>query len=247
MQRIIGISRDRQQKNTLGILAISSLGLQAVNIIVIGILASAYMSMSRKPAPAMVQLTNGDAIAMSPLSSKERIPAVVQKFTKETMTLLLSASGTIPGSADQPASPDPGIPVKTAQGEKKISSLAHIASFGLSEDFRAKFLEGLAVRTPPTIFAGQAQVVLIIQDISMPVKVGEGQWKVTMIANQVTITAQQVVGSSIPFNKEIFIRAVTPEQKADYDSELEQRIAEVRQGGLEIYTIRNFIRQNPNP
>jgi hypothetical protein len=245
MQRVIGISRDRQQKNTLGILTLGSLALQAVNIVVLAILASAYMNMSRKPAPAMVQLTNGEAIAMSPLSSKERIPAVIQKFTKETMTLLLSASGTIPGSGDQAASIDPGIPVKTADGEKKISSLAHIASFGLSEDFRAKFLEGLATRTPPSIFSGQAQVVLVIQDISMPVKIGDGSWKVTMIANQVTINSQQIIGSSIPFNKEIFVRSVTHEHQAEYDSELEQRISEVRQGGLEIYSIRNYTRPNP--
>ncbi len=245
MQQIIGISRSRQDKNTLGILVLGSLGLQFVNIIALAFLASAYMGISHKPAPAMVQLNNGDAIAMSPLSSKDRIPAVIQKFTKETMTLLLSASGTIPGNGDQPASPDPGIPVNTAKGEKKISSLAHIASFGLSEDFRAKFLEGLATRTPPSVFTGQAQMVLIIQDISLPEKTGDGQWKLTMIANQVTISSQQVIGSSIPFNKEIFVRAVTPEQKTTYDSELEQRIAEVRQGGLEIYMIRNYTRPNP--
>jgi hypothetical protein len=39
-------------------------------------------------------------------------------------------------------------------------------------------------------------------------KIGEGQWKVNMIANLVTISAGNPEGITIPFNKEIFLRAI---------------------------------------
>ena len=242
MVRTLGISRGRQEKNTMGVLVLGSLAFQGLNFLLILLLFGAYLSLAGKAPPVMMQMQGGEAIAMSPMDSKERTPATIQKFVQDTMTLLLSASGRIPVQGGTPMV-DPGVEVR-AQGNKKIATLANLASFGLSEDFRVPFLEELSKYTPQDVFArGSAvatQQVLVIQDLSVPEQIKEGEWKVTMIANLITVSPEYPMGLPTKFNREIFVRAVPPMVNGQFSSDLEKQVASIRQGGLEIYGIRPY-------
>lgn len=231
-------STERQQKNALGLMVLGSLGLGGANLLLLFFLFVAYVKLANQPPPSLVQLAGGAAIATAPMDSDERTPAVIQTFVQQTLTTLMSATGTIPG-AEGELKPDPGVEVGD---QLKVPTVAFLSSFGLSEDFRSTFLKGLAQRIPPSVWTQEnTQVVLVIQDISDPEPIAPGQWKVVMIASRVTFDAVQPVGMPEPFNKEIFLHAVTPPAVRASSSALERQIAETRNAGLEIYAMRNYV------
>jgi hypothetical protein len=159
------------------------------------------------------------------------------------MTMLLSASGKLPPTADKPnvQTVDAGITIRLPnQTERKVSTSTWQASFALSEDFRASALQGISELMVPEAFTGQAQVVLIPQTVSEPEKIGEGQWKVNMIANLVTIAAGNPQGITVPFNKEIFLRAVDTPPPSDVTTPLQKAVYQVRSSGIEIYGMRDY-------
>lgn len=245
----------REQRNTLGIYVLASLGLNAVVLLSQVGLLLAFSGLNSKPAPSLVQLEAGKSISTAAMGAKDRTPAVIQRFTQDTMVLLLSASGKINAEPD-PSAPttntrppvnDPGVEIATKSGARKVTTIANVASFGLSEDFRVEFLRQLADITPSEVFQGQAQVVLIPQDVSVPVKVGDGMWKVTLIANLISFSTIQGKGSTaIPFNKEIFVRSVLPPSVLETaPTNLERQIAQVRASGLEVYAIQDYVSPVP--
>jgi len=179
------------------------------------------------------------------MDAGERAPAVIQKFVQDELVMLTSAVGTLPPvDAKTPLAPDPGVTVKLPSGQAKITTLASFASFGLSEDFRAAYLQKLAELTPQGVFNQAERLVLVVQDVSTPQKVADGQWKVTVVANLVRFTAADQIGSGIPYNREVFVRAITAPDILPVSSETERQIAQVRSAGLEIYAMRDFVRPN---
>ncbi len=69
----------------------------------------------------------------------------------------------------------------------------------------------------------------------------EGKWKVNLIANLMVFKEDNKLGKIIPFNKEIFLRAVeAPEYLQKSNNKIAEIITRVRQSGLEIYGIREF-------
>lgn len=245
MVRSLRIAQEgRQNKNLLGILVLGSLGLGALSVMLSLILVGLYFGLLKKEPPAMVQLQSGKAISTASMDSKERTPAVIKTFVQETMTGLMSATGKFRPQDGKDAVVDPGIQVATDKGQRRLPTLSYLMGFGLSEDFRGEFLKGVASQLGDDVFNGTTQTVLVVQDISQPEKVAEGQWKVAMVANLLTFNALDRIGKSQPFNKEIFVRAITPPTVQPYSSDLERQVSEVRVSGLEIYAIRNFDRPN---
>jgi hypothetical protein len=236
-------SNSRDARGTLGFFVLVSMGLHAVSTLGILLLFGAFIGLSQKAPPSLVQLEGGKAIITEAIDSRERTPAVIQKFTQDSLTLLMSASGKLPSPDGKSQPVDSGVEVNNSKGgTKKISSVARLAGFSLSEDFRSTFLQQLSEITPQGIFNDNtAQTVLVVQDVSTPHKVAEGQWKVTVIANLLSFSSADQVGSAIAFNKEVFVRSVTPPVVTKASSELEQQIAQVRSSGLEIYAMRDFV------
>ncbi len=242
----------REQRNNLGIYILGSLALNGVVLATqIGLLF-AFSGLNNKPAPSLVQLEAGKSIATASMGSKERTPAVIQKFTQDTMVLLLSASGKINAEPDakdptttvRPPVNDPGVEIALKTGSARITTIASVASFGLSEDFRTDFLKQLAQITPQGVFRGQAQAVLIAQDVSVPEKVGDGMWKLVLIANLISFEVEKG-STAIPFNKEIFVRSVLAPSVLDVTAtNLERQIGQVRASGLEIYAIQDYVAPN---
>lgn len=201
------------------------------------LLGIAFLSLAGKAPPAMVQLESGRTIAMEPIDTKERTPAVIQSFVRDTTTLIYSASGRLPSTGGVPGAKDPGVQVSADSREGRISTVASLAAFGLSDEdnFRAEFLRQLAKATPQAVFDGQAEVALVIRHISDPVPgSSKGIWTVTILADQIVRSTDNPVGIAKPNNLVITLRAITPPVVRDYSSEMERQIASVRTAGLVI-------------
>lgn len=245
--RSLSLSRSgtKDARGTLGFFVLVSLGLQGLTLFACLLLFGAYVGLSRKAPPSLVQLESGKTIATAAMDSGERTPAVIQKFVQDELSMLTSAVGTLPPvDTKTPLTPDPGVAIKLPSGQGKITTLASFASFGLSEDFRSSYLQKLAELTPANVFSQSERLVLVVQDVSTPQKVGDGQWKVTVVANLIHFTSDNQIGSGIPYNREVFVRAITPPDVLPLTSETERQIAQVRASGLEIYAMRDFARPN---
>jgi hypothetical protein len=234
--------------DTLALFAVGTFGLHLITLFTIFLLYDSYSQLSKKAPPSLVQLETGKSIKVAPIGSLERAPQVVLRFVSDTMTLMMNWSGMLaPTTVEETAKPkpDPGIDIRSLTNSRgKVASNTWQASHALSEDFRKEFLKLLADITPPGVFKGRTQVVLVPLSIQSPVKITEGKWKIKMIANLTIFDQSSNLGEVIPFNKEIFVQAVeAPEYPGTIDG-LAAVIYQVRSSGLEIYAIRDLPQEN---
>ncbi|MBD2206613.1 hypothetical protein H6G33_31030 [Calothrix sp. FACHB-1219] len=234
--------------DTLALFALGTFGLHLITFFVLLLLYGSYSQLNKKAPPSLVQLETGSAIKVAPISSLERTPQVILHFVSDTMTLMMNWSGTLPPTTVEEAAkpkPDPGVNISNREFRgSKITSAAWQASYALSEDFRKEFLKVLAAMTPSGVFQGKTQVVLVPLSIQSPIKIAEGKWKVKMVANLTVFAQDSNLGETIPFNKEIFIRAVIPPESPNQVDGLAAVIYQVRASGLEIYAIRDLAQEN---
>jgi len=184
----------------------------------------------------------GRTVSVEPLDSGYRTPAVVQSFVRDTMQLLFSATGSMPGEKGMVA--DPGVEISTANGKARISSLAHLALFSLSADFHPAILSVLAERTPQEIFtrSGRTQLILDIRDVSEPIPISglQDSWEVSVIANKVILQDGSIV-SLTPFNRTVLVHSIDFPDMKNHSTPVERQIADIRKSGLEIYEIKPYI------
>ncbi|NJO64985.1 MAG: hypothetical protein HC836_44800 [Richelia sp. RM2_1_2] len=234
--------------DTLALFAVGTFGLHLITFFLLILLYGSYSQLNQKPPPSLVQLETGKAVKVAPLGNTERTPQVVSRFVSDTMILMMNWSGTLPPiTVEENAEPlqDKGVDMveRGARGNK-VTSGAWQASYALSEDFRKEFLQKLASMTPQGVFKGTTQVVLIPLSIQSPTKIEEGKWKVKMIANLNVFDQTNNLGEVIPFNKEIFVRAVVAPSSPVNTSDLAALIYQVRASGLEIYAMRDLSEDN---
>jgi hypothetical protein len=224
----------------------------AVGSVVISlILLVMFNGVANRPTPTLVQLADGTGIKTKATGNKERTPEVVERFVGDSLMALMNWSGTMPGSTTTrnqkgeivaPAK-DPGIPVQTSKGQLKVATASWQASFTLSEDFRQEFLASLGEMMPQTVFEGKTETILSFQEVSQPEVVGDGKWKVNVVANLIVFSAERSQGSSIPFNKEVFVRAIDSPPPLKDNSPIAQTVYGIRSSGLEITAIRDLQKQ----
>ena len=203
--------------------------------------------LAQKPPPALVQLVNGKTITVAPQSSLSREPGNIKRFVQETMTLMFSWSGYLPAHSNQPnrkSIRDPGLKINNSRN--RITTPSWTASFALSEDFRAAFLTELAGLTPQSIWRSNTSVFLQINRIGEPKAIAPGKWKVKLVSNLMTFENSDPVGQGIEFNKEIYLRAVTPSllPVPNSASEYQKTAYRIREAGLEIYKITSLSQPN---
>ncbi|MBD2200527.1 MULTISPECIES: hypothetical protein [Calothrix] len=230
--------------DALALFALGTFGLHLITFFILLLLYGSYSQLNKKAPPSLVQLETGKSIKVAPIGSLERTPQVILRFVSDTLTLMMNWSGTLPPTTvEEAAKPKPDLGVNISNREfrgSKITSAAWQASYALSEDFRKEFLKVLAAMTPSGVFQGKTQVVLVPLSIQSPIKIAEGKWKVKMVANLTIVAQDSNLGETIPFNKEIFIRAVVPPESPNQVDGLAAVIYQVRASGLEIYAIRDF-------
>jgi hypothetical protein len=234
--------------DTLALFTVGTFGLHIITFFLLILIYGSYSQLNKKPPPSLVQLETGKSVKVAALGNSDRTPQVVSHFVSDTMTLMMNWSGNLPPTTVEESTkpkPDTGINI----GERglrgnRVTSGAWQASHALSEDFRKEFLKMLADMTPPGVFKGKTQVVLVPLSIQPPIKIEEGKWKVKMIANLTIFDQGNNLGEVIPFNKEIFVRAVEAPESPTNISGLAAVIYQVRASGLEIYAIRDLPQEN---
>jgi hypothetical protein len=224
----------------MGLFVVVSIGLHIATSLVLGLLSFSLFKVSTKPAPTLVQLGTGDSISVAPLGSKERTPDVIKKFTSDSLSLLMTWTGTVDQGGQ--TVPDKGVEIQspTSSRRAKITTPAYQGGFTLSEDFRKEFLLTIGSLTPSTVFSGRTQVVFVPLSISQPIKIEEGKWRIDVVANLNVISQNDLLGTTIPFNKEIFVQAVeAPQYKATAEG-IVAVVQRVRSSGLQIYAMRDY-------
>ncbi len=240
----------KTQKDLFGAFLVVTGGLQLANLFFLFFMFIGYLNIANKKPPSLVQLANGQSFTTAPMGDKDRTPAVVQRFTADTLTRLMTWTGKLPAVANtspntlQTYQADNGVDIKTEKGNQKVATTTWQASFAISEDFRPELLKKIAELTPPEVFTGQTQVVLITQEITAPVLIAPGKWKVTIVANLQVFSQDNSVGKAVPFNKEVFVQAIDTAPLTAGATPLEQVIYEIRQARLEIYAMRDLPRKD---
>ena len=243
------IKNESSLRNSFGLLVLIAIGFSITSIVIQMILLIFSWNIANRPAPSLVQLASGESISVVPVGSKERTPEVIQTFVQNTMTMAFSWSGTIRDPETGGQIPDSGVMINTQingrSTNRRITTPAYESLFAFELAFREEFLGTIATLTPEAIFNRGGQVAFIPVEISTPQRIGTGRWKITVISNLLFIRQGQPLGDLVPFNKEIYVRAVdTPNlnslPKEITANSLAETITKIRASGLEITAITDY-------
>lgn len=227
-------------KRSLPLLPLLLLGCLVAQILTLVLIAGQGLAIRRlydKPLPSLLQMQDGSAYQVRAVAASHRTPAVIKYFTTTTLTQLFNWNGEIV-EADGKRSKDPGIDVATDDGTAKVTTASMTASFALSEAFRLPFLQRVAALTPPGVFTGNTQVVLIIDSVSEPQELETGKWQLSVLAHLAVFHGSTSPQKTIPFHREITVEATTAPVVPKGETPLEQAIYSIRQAGLIITDIR---------
>ncbi len=237
---------DKGSKNIVALVALISIGISGLTLILQLVVLGSVVSIARKPAPSLVQLSDGQAIKVQAIGSYERAPDVVQRFVTDSLTMLMSWTNEIPGTEGEVKPIDQGSLVKTKQGDKRITATAFQASFTLSDELRDEMMKILADMTPAEVFKGDVKTTLKFQHVTVPAPIGDiqnGRWKVNVVATLIQYQRGRGDTVKIPFNKEIIVQAIdTPQlpKAGKFANEIESLVYTIRQAGLEIVSMKDI-------
>lgn len=223
------------------LIAFSAVG-TSVSLIVSLSLSFSYGQLAGKPPVTLVQSLDG-VMSTEEQDHLYRHPATIQKFTGQTLSMLLNWSGKTINQYGLLEN-DKGVSVG---GRERIPTLAHEASNAFTTDgnYRKQILGVLSGWSSRDFFDGNGEQRIEIKKIMIPQALEEeGHWRVNVVANRIIKKGQS--SETFKFNRTLLVRAVpiiddpadktsTPEQKAFY---------RIRQFGLEIYQMDKLDREN---
>lgn len=230
-------------KNFVALFVLISVGFSGLTLLLQMVVVANVINIAKKPAPSLVQLSNGEAIKVQAISSQDRSLEVVQRFTTESLILLMSWTNDLPSTNGENKAVDPGALVKTQTGEKRITTSTFQASFTLNENLRDEMVKLLAEMTPAEVFSGNVKTTLKFQHVTIPSLVEQGKWKITVVGTLLKYQRGRGDVTKVPFNKELIIQAIdTPALPKDgkFSNELETLVYTIRQAGLEIVSMKDI-------
>jgi hypothetical protein len=181
------------------------------------------------------QLVNGETLYISEQERYWRYPTVIQKVVRDWTMLTFNWDDKLAGTNER----DQGILIEK---NKRIPTNAWFASLLLEPEFAKASLPKIADLVPPTVFSGQIRSTTIISYLSEPREIRLGEWEVDMIATRILIDRTTGRDQRIAFNRTFTLEAVeiphSPLGKTA--TVVEQKIYEMRSGGLEITQIAEF-------
>lgn len=231
--------------NALTVFAIATFGLHIFTVIFLLLQGVKIYQISNRRSPTFVQLVDGQQLSAT--NSLEREPEQIRQFVSQAMGEMFNWNGTLPPENIEDATnpkPDSGITIKTPQGfTRKVTTSSWIGSFALAEDFRQGFLAVISEMTPTEVFNGNRNqgltANLLIQRVYPPEKIGNGRWRVGMVAN--IVQTRGIDGKKVltPFNKDFLVRAIDTFQHPlpNNITQLQKSVYRLRNQGLEIYEI----------
>ena len=206
------------------------------------LLFGAFAKLANQPAPSLVQLQTGEAVAVGAMGNQDRHPETIKRFVADSLILLMSWHNQLPAQRDAngtllPAGTDPGMEISVRGKTQRLTSPAYQASFVFDEAFRQELVELLANSTPKEVFTGQIQSLLTFQAITEPEEIEPGRWQLSVVGNVIQSRVGTAQTESKPFNRKIIVRAIdTPPLPEDgaLSSPIGLAVHAVRQAGLEI-------------
>jgi hypothetical protein len=212
--------KENQKKNLLFLFALGTFGLNFVILLLLFFHETMLQQLSQQLAPqSLVELADGRVISANPETNLERQPETIRRFIGETMTLMLTFS--------------------SKQPQKEC---LEISSALLMNRFKSKFkteIMKLNKINQVTSNNRSTESVLVIERISQPINIGVGEWKVEIQAHQLIFSGSDLLGKSIPFNRQILVRAIANNPLTLPDNPLPWHLATFRLGEarLEIYNM----------
>lgn len=246
---------DRTSRQTKTLSSNDNLGLFLVGTVIQGTLntigllwmLTTLSGISNRAASPIVQLTDGSTIAIQEMGGKTRTTESIKAFTSKTLVGLFGWSSYLPPeSAEDVVTPKADVGVSSGKG--KIPTGVRNAAFALAEDqnFRVEFLKGISkLIADKNIFDKGTQVIFVPTEITNPVSLGEGKWKLIVIGHtSIFDGTTRSMGESTAFAKEIYVRAVAvPFVTNRGKDDLSKVIASARPG-LEIYGMKDYVPGN---
>ncbi|BDI17499.1 hypothetical protein ANSO36C_33010 [Nostoc cf. commune SO-36] len=211
---------ENKKNNPLPVLAVGTFGLHLLTLLLLIFHGSMLQQLSRQLTPqSLVQLVDGRTITVDPEPNLKRQPEAIRRFVGETMSLMLT------WSQEQPP-----------------TQVWEITSQLVADDFKEKLKSELTNLNPDRQFENVnrgAENVLVIQKISQPTEIGNGRWKIEILANQLTFSSYDRLGKSVSFNKQILVRAIDEPATSLPNAPLPLHFAAYRLGEarLKIYNI----------
>jgi hypothetical protein len=230
-------------RNWVALFTLITAGVSVLALLLQLVTLGNVFSLSKKPAPSLVQLSDGQAIKVKAIGSTERSLEVVQNFTTDSLIMLMSWTNELPSIKGQTGATDQGFMVKTKNGEKLITLGTFQASFVFSDQLRDELVKVLAEMTPPDVFKGSIKTTLKFQQVTIPTLVSEGKWRVNVIGTLLQYQPGRGDTVKVPFNKEVIVRSIdTPSVPAGgkFSNELEAVVYNIRQAGLEIVSMKDI-------
>ncbi|MEO0806045.1 MAG: hypothetical protein AAFY33_07045 [Cyanobacteria bacterium J06643_4] len=224
--------------NSSDILPLAFAGL-SVGVLVLAVaffwLAFSLTKVANQNPPTLVQQVDGKAFTVRPADYLHREPEVIRRMVSDWATMTFTW-GSLPDNTEK--NTDEGM--KVAEG-KRVPTTAWAASFLIAPDFRDQFLQQLSNDVVPEgVFSGEISAVLIPQQISPPQVLEEGVWQVDLMATRILFDETNPAGTSIPFNRRLYVRAVEP-PRTPLDAQAspqQQVIYQSLESGLQIEEIR---------
>ncbi|MEO1396084.1 MAG: hypothetical protein AAFV90_24565 [Cyanobacteria bacterium J06634_5] len=198
-------------------------------------LAFSLAKVSNQQPPTLVQQVDGKAFTVRSADYTYREPEVIRRVVSDWATMTFTW-GTLPGN--QAKATEEGIDVA---GGKKVPASTWAASFLIAPDFRDEFLKQLSNDIiPEGVFGGEISAVLVPQQISPPQALDEGRWQVNLMATRIIFEPSNPAGTTIPFNRRFYLRAVEPPQNPLKNQATPQQkvIYQSLESGLQIEEIR---------
>ncbi|PHM08443.1 hypothetical protein [Nostoc sp. 'Peltigera malacea cyanobiont' DB3992] len=224
---------ENKKNSPLPLLVVGTFGLHLFTLLLLIFNWSMLQQLGRQLTPqSLVQLVDGHAITVDPQPNLERQPETIRRFVGETMSLMLT------WSQQQPP-----------------TQVWEITSQLVADDFKEKLKSEITNLNPDSQFENVnrgVENVLVIQKVSQPKEISNGNWKVEILANQLIFNSYDKLGKSVSFNKQILVRAIDQPVTSLPNAALPSQFAAYRLGEarLEIYNIceikDNNCSGNPN-
>ncbi|MEM6453017.1 MAG: hypothetical protein AAF703_22205 [Cyanobacteria bacterium P01_D01_bin.105] len=252
-ERIQAEETKQEQKGTLPLLVMVAVGLSGASVLLTLVNLLYTRQITRKAFPTLVQMESGRTVEIGFESPNYRSPTVVKAFVSDTLYHLMTMTSYGVGSSEvsalnpnrRKATP---IKVKTSNGTGAITQTAWLASEALESKFGDTFRAKLAQMTPPDVFTGREEIILKFDYVKEPVEVNDAQgnwagtWTVDVVANLKVYRLQQGEVKSIPFNKRVTVRPITPQPIHDVEQfgELAVALNASQLSGLQITDIKDL-------
>ena len=211
---------NKSNTNLIPLFVIGTFSLHLLTLLILMFHGTMLVQVKRKTLPeTLVQLADGRAIGVAATENLERNQQTIRRFVGETMNLMFTSSEKLPPRLIEEII----SPLLAVEFRQKLESKDNDLNFNNKQERNSRSTEK----------------VLVIKKISQPEKISNGEWKVNIFANRLTFKGTEKTGSSIPFNKQILVRAIGGSKftSVGAGTPVNLAISGLREARLEIYNI----------